>query len=213
MIHGGQQILNPFHVWICTALSSPNPRFWTVYYNSKLGLDNSLAFKYTKIAICIASIATWCCILTSHNFNSIKCIYNCPCSSCFSNGDMEKFSMVTVARAHGVSSCLSSCLRSHFPTWLRLRSNQTVMRGPREDSLGSAFFIMIWSWGFSSWRARSAAISCRSPEPEPELWSGDKKYASSASSREYILFDGLAPRLSHVSHVMPEPEPAEVRSC
>ena len=98
----------------------------------------------------------------------------------------------------------SSCLRSHFPTWLRLWSNQTVMRGPRGIRSGQHFSLWSHEAGFSSWRARSAAISCRSP---PQLWSGDKKYASSASSREYILFDGLAPRLSHVSHVIPEPEP------
>ena len=81
---------------------------------------------------------------------------------------------------------------------------ETVMRGPRGIRSGQHFSLWSHEAGFSSWRARSAAISCRSP---PQLWSGDKKYASSASSREYILFDGLAPRLSHVSHVIPEPEP------
>lgn len=117
---------------------------------------------------------------------------------------VSALSMVTVARA--------GCLRDSPPrvfgaTSPRGSGSEAIKlwwEGRERIRSGQHFSLWSHEAGFSSWRARSAAISCRSP---PQLWSGDKKYASSASSHEYILFDGLAPRLSHVSHVIAEPEP------
>ena len=138
-------------------------------------------------------------------FLLFSCYYTWPCLSYFtgmSESVGSPLPMVTVARARVSSSCLHR--RSQFPTWLRLRSNQTVMGGRRGN--GWAQHFSLWyEAGFSSWPARSAAISCRSQPQSYRAAIKNTPRQHPAPSIFYLM--DWPPRLSHVSHVIPEPEP------
>ena len=111
---------------------------------------------------------------------------------------VSALSMVTVARQISVRD---SPPRVFGATWLRLWSNQTVMRGPREIRWGQHFHHDIRlapSWPgqplLAAGHSRSYGAVIKNP-PRQHL----------APSIFYLI--DWPPRLSHVSHVIPEPAP------